>query len=61
MNLWQLSSLGIEFAIILLLFVFGGHYLDQKFSLSPWCLLGMSFLGFAYGIYYLVRRTDSFK
>lgn len=57
LNVWDLSSLGIEFGFILVIFVVAGIYVDDYFSFSPFATIGGAFIGFAYGIYYLVYRT----
>jgi F0F1-type ATP synthase assembly protein I len=59
MNLWNLSSLGIEFAFIILASVFSGIYLDKKLGSSPWLLLLTITLGFSFGIYYVVKRANT--
>jgi F0F1-type ATP synthase assembly protein I len=61
MNLHELSSLGIEFAIIIVGAVFLGNYLDNKFSTSPIYILVFSLLGFAYALYHLIIRTKKFQ
>lgn len=57
LNLWDLSSLGVEFAFIIGIFVFSGNYIDEKFSISPVGILLFTALGFGFGLYYLVKRT----
>ena len=61
MNLWELSSLGMEFAFIFIGSVFLGNYLDEKFDCSPIGLLLFMILGFSFGIYYIVHRTNQVK
>ena len=57
MNLWELSSLGMEFAFIFVGSVLLGNYLDQKFETSPWGLLSLAILGFSFSIYYIIHRA----
>lgn len=61
MNLYQISSLGIEFAFIVVGAIWLGNYLDEKFSLSPFGLLGFSILGFSYGLYHIIQRSKQLK
>ncbi|MCX8000332.1 MAG: AtpZ/AtpI family protein [Leptospiraceae bacterium] len=57
MNLYQISSLGIEFAFIVVGFIWLGNYIDEQFNLSPWGLFGFSILGFSYGLYHIIQRS----
>lgn len=57
MNLYQISSLGIEFAFIVIGFIWIGNYLDEKFDFAPWGLFGFSILGFSYGLYHIIQRS----
>lgn len=61
MNLYEISSLGIEFAFIIVGFVWLGNYLDEKFSISPFGLFGFSILGFSYGLYHIIQRSKKMK
>jgi F0F1-type ATP synthase assembly protein I len=61
MNLWELSSLGMEFAFIFIGSVFLGNYLDEKFESSPVGLLVLMVFGFSFGIYYIVHRANRVK
>ena len=57
----EIVSLGTEFALIEILFVGGGHWLDNKFGTLPWCSLGGALLGFALGMWLVIdvaRRAD---
>jgi len=57
LNLWDLSSLGVEFAFIIGIFIFLGDYIDERFSFSPFGIILFSITGFAFGIYYIIHRT----
>ncbi len=61
MSIWDLSSLGTEFAFIFVGFVLGGNYLDEKFESSPFGILFGSLIGFTFSIYYIIKRTNDFK
>lgn len=56
-DLWELSALGMEFAIILVGSVFLGRYIDQNFGYSPFGMLACSFIGFFIGIYHIIARA----
>lgn len=58
MNLWELSSLGMEFAFIFVGSVLLGNYLDKKFESSPWGLLALAVIGFSFSIYYIIHRAN---
>ncbi|MCP5495814.1 MAG: AtpZ/AtpI family protein [Leptospiraceae bacterium] len=60
-NLWNLSSLGIEFAFVIVGFVLLGRYIDKFFSSSPWGLLVCCIIGLVSGIYHLMVRTKNFS
>jgi hypothetical protein len=58
-DLVRYSHLGVQFAVILFLSVFGGIQLDKRFSSRGiFTLIGM-FAGAAIGIYVLYRETQS--
>ncbi len=61
MNLWELSSLGMEFAFIFVGSILLGSYLDEKFDLSPWGILVFAVLGFSFAIYYIIHRANKVK
>jgi F0F1-type ATP synthase assembly protein I len=61
MNLHELSSLGMEFAFIIVGSVLLGNYLDGKFSSSPLYVLVLSLLGFSFAIYHIVMRARRFQ
>lgn len=50
----EIFSLGTEFALIEILFVGGGYWLDVKFGTLPGCLLAGALIGFALGIVHIV-------
>lgn len=49
------STAGLQLAIILTLFVFGGYKLDVKYNTSPVFILLGSILGMGTGLYTLLR------
>ena len=40
------GAIGLQFSLTLVVFIFGGVWLDQKFDSSPWLTLLGAFLGF---------------
>ena len=50
----EIVSLGMEFALIEILFGGVGYWFDVKFGTLPWCLLAGAFMGFALGITHIV-------
>jgi len=60
-NLWELSSLGIEFAFIFVGSVLLGNYIDEKFNFTPWGIMLFAALGFSFGIYYIVYRANKLE
>ncbi len=52
---WALAGLGVQFAVALVAFVYGGSWLDQKFGSSPLGLLAGVVLGGG-GTFYLSYR-----
>ena len=56
------AGLGMEFAIAVGLFALGGWALDRHWQTSPWLLVAGVVLGFALGLYMLIRAgKQAFK
>lgn len=53
----ELAGIGIQFGLTIVVFVFGGVWLDRRFGTSPWCMLGCTFVGAAGGIYSMYRQA----
>ena len=47
----ELSGIGIQFALIIVLFTFGGIWLDRRLGTSPWLLLVCVFVGAGGGFF----------
>lgn len=54
-----ISTLGIEFALIMCFGTFGGLWLDRKTNTFPWCLLVGAVLGFALALFVLVSHAKA--
>ncbi len=56
-DLWQYTTLGMEFVVMFGLFVAGGYWLDARMKTMPlWTLIGAG-VGFVGGLYRLVRSA----
>lgn len=61
MSIWDLSSLGTEFGIIFIGFVFAGNYIDEYFKIQPIGILFGSMIGFSAAIYHIIKRSKDFQ
>ena len=52
------STIGIQLAAILLLFLFGGHWLDERYGSSPWFVLLGTLIGMGAGFYNLMKSLS---
>jgi len=52
------STIGIQLAAILLLFLFGGHWLDERYGSSPWFVLLGTVIGMGVGFYNLMKSLS---
>ena len=58
----KLSGAGVEFAVAVGLGAAAGYGLDKWLSTAPWLLIAGVFLGFAAGLFVLIRAAgDAFK
>jgi len=55
----ELAGIGIQFTVVLLAFLFGGRWLDQRLGTEPWLLLAGVFLGFALSTIWMMRRLQA--
>lgn len=53
----DLAGLGLQYVGTLLLFLFGGQWLDRRLDTAPWLTLAGVFLGFILGTLYVYRRV----
>jgi F0F1-type ATP synthase assembly protein I len=54
---YQTASVGVEFAVAILLFGAIGWYLDRLWQTPPWFMLIGGGFGFATGLYLLIRMA----
>ena len=54
-----ISTLGIEFALIMCIGAFGGLWCDKKLNTSPWFILIGSMLAFAFALFVLVSHAKA--
>ncbi|MCC5814568.1 MAG: AtpZ/AtpI family protein [Leptospira sp.] len=59
-SIWSMASLGTEFTAIILFFILGGSWLDQRYNSSPFILLLGMLLGFGLGLFHVIRRSKGF-
>ena len=52
---YRLSGVGMEFVVAVLLFGFLGRWLDSHMGTSPWMTLLGFCIGFAVGLYMLIK------
>ncbi len=52
----EFAGVGLQFAITILVFAFGGVWLDKKLGTSPWLVLVMVFGGAAVGFWSMYRQ-----
>ncbi len=48
------SAVGIQFALVIVMFTYGGHWLEQRYDFSPWGTMiggGLGFLGGTFWLY----------
>ena len=57
----ELAGMGLQFAFTILVFVFGGVWLDGHFHTSPWFTLGCTFAGAGGGFYSMYRRVATMQ
>lgn len=58
-DLYRYSGLGMQFAATVGVFALLGRWLDTRAGASPWFLIAGVFLGFALGLYSMVRKLPS--
>ncbi len=51
-------TLGLQLAITIFLFVYGGHYLDNKYQKSPLFLALGTVIGMVIGFYHMMKELQ---
>lgn len=52
----QLAGIGLQFALVLVAFLFAGKWLDERLGTEPWLLMAGVFLGFGLSVFWMYRR-----
>ena len=52
----EVAGAGFQFAVVVVLSVLAGIWIDEKLGTSPWILIVLVFLGAALGFYSLYRN-----
>lgn len=55
------TQIGFEFFTYLIVFAFGGYFLDAKLGTSPWFFLSGTFAGFGFGLFRIIKATRSLE
>lgn len=54
---YRMTGAGVEFIVAVLLFGGIGWFIDHRMGTSPWCMMSGFFIGFAVGLYMLIRQA----
>ncbi|WP_420126676.1 AtpZ/AtpI family protein [Longimicrobium sp.] len=52
----QLAGIGLQFALVLVAFLFAGKWLDERLGTEPWLMMAGVFLGFGLSVFWMYRR-----
>ncbi len=55
----EFAGIGLQFGMTIVVFVFGGMWLDGKLHTTPWFTIGCTFAGAAGGFYSMYRRATA--
>jgi F0F1-type ATP synthase assembly protein I len=55
---YAMAGAGMEFAVAVVMFTLLGWYLDARWNSSPWLILTGVALGFAIGLWMLIRTAS---
>ena len=55
----EIASLGTEFALTEMIGAGAGYWIDGKLGTLPWCLLGGVVIGFALGMWRVIRAAKA--
>jgi F0F1-type ATP synthase assembly protein I len=51
-------TLGLQMAATIVVFFFIGRFLDERLSMSPWCMIGALFIGCTGGLVQFIRTVN---
>lgn len=54
----ELASIGLQFFLVLMAFLFLGRWLDGRLGTEPWLLLAGVFVGFGLSTLWMYRRLS---
>ena len=60
-TIFAYSTIGIQLALTLLIFVYGGYKLDIYFNSTPWFVLGGTIIGMTAGFYNLLKNIKEIE
>jgi ATP synthase protein I len=52
----EYAGLGLQFAVSILVFLYGGQWLDRKLGTAPWCMIVGVFVGASLAFYSMYRK-----
>ena len=55
----EFAGMGLQFALVILVFTGAGYWIDKRLGSSPWFLLVFVFLGAGGGFYSMVRKVTA--
>jgi len=58
-NMFVVSDLVLGAAVLIMLGVWGGGFLDEKLHTAPWGSLGLSILGGGLGLWRMIKKASS--
>jgi F0F1-type ATP synthase assembly protein I len=53
----EFAGIGIQFALVILVFTAAGTWLDRRLGTSPWLLIACVFIGAGAGFYSIYRKA----
>jgi F0F1-type ATP synthase assembly protein I len=54
----EFAGVGIQFAVVILVFTFAGVWLDRRLGTSPWLVIVCVFAGAAGGFYSMISKLN---
>ena len=56
-SLWSLAGLGIQFALVVALFAYAGHWLDERMGWSPWGVISLTMIALIGSLHLLIKQA----